>query len=364
MHLKRPTLLIDKQKCLANIRLFVVKAVKYNLRFRPHFKTHQSVEVGSWFREFGIDKITVSSVMMAEYFAKNGWNDITIAFPVNIAETDEINILAKQIKLNLLVENVEAVGSLSRTLKNPVGVYVKIDTGYHRSGIEVEKYDAIADLINIIRRAENLNFKGLLAHNGLTYLQSTPDAICKVHDESLTKLKRLKDSLKKAGINPEISIGDTPAVSLCRNFEDVDEIRPGNFVFYDLMQQELGVCRYDQIAVALACPIVAVHVERLEVVIWGGAAHLSKEALNDEGGGKVFGKVVLLDKFGWTLPLDGTFVKSVSQEHGIIKTTPEHIDKFSPGVFIGILPVHSCLTTIMIKEILTLNGEVIHTMNC
>ncbi len=79
-----------------------------------------------------------------------------------------------------------------------------------------------------------------------------------------------------------------------------------------------------------------------------------------EGFGRLFYLII-----GWTLPLDGTFVKSVSQEHGIIKTTPEHIDKFSPGgVFIGILPVHSCLTTIMIKEILTLNGEVIHTMNC
>ncbi len=113
-----------------------------------------------------------------------------------------------------------------------MGVYVKIDTGYHRSGIEVEKYDAIADLINIIRRAENLNFKGLLAHNGLTYLQSTPDAICKVHDESLTKLKRLKDSLKKKQVLTLKSLLATHLqFPLCRNFEDVDEIRPGNFVF-------------------------------------------------------------------------------------------------------------------------------------
>jgi len=33
----------------------------------------------------------------------------------------------------------------------------------------------------------------------------------------------------------------------------VDEIRPGNFVFYDLMQYRIGSCSVGQIAVAMAC---------------------------------------------------------------------------------------------------------------
>ena len=36
-------------------------AASGKLSFRPHFKTHQSAEIGSWFRDFGVTRITVSS---------------------------------------------------------------------------------------------------------------------------------------------------------------------------------------------------------------------------------------------------------------------------------------------------------------
>ena len=55
---------------------------KNNLFLRPHFKTHQSTEIGKWFKQKGLLNY-VSSISMAEYFS-NEWNDITIAFPINI----------------------------------------------------------------------------------------------------------------------------------------------------------------------------------------------------------------------------------------------------------------------------------------
>src|SRR5664279_4243936 len=88
MKITVPTLLVDKQKCLANIKFMSDKAKKNNSTFRPHFKTHQSIEIGNWYKEFGVEKITVSSLRMAEYFTNTGWSDITVAFPVNILEID------------------------------------------------------------------------------------------------------------------------------------------------------------------------------------------------------------------------------------------------------------------------------------
>ena len=58
----KPTLILDKKKCIENINTMFSKAKKHHLEFRPHFKTHQSLEVGSWFKEIGVTKITVSSV--------------------------------------------------------------------------------------------------------------------------------------------------------------------------------------------------------------------------------------------------------------------------------------------------------------
>ncbi|RLD73544.1 MAG: alanine racemase, partial [Bacteroidetes bacterium] len=81
-NIQTPTLILNKALVLENIQFMAEKARKHHLSFRPHFKTHQSAEIGNWFKDAGVDKITVSSVSMAEYFAKHGWKDITIAFPL------------------------------------------------------------------------------------------------------------------------------------------------------------------------------------------------------------------------------------------------------------------------------------------
>ena len=80
--IEKPTLILDPTICRANIQRMAERAKRNNVKFRPHSKTHQSAMVSEWFREVGVDAITVSSVEMATYFAENGWKDITIAFTV------------------------------------------------------------------------------------------------------------------------------------------------------------------------------------------------------------------------------------------------------------------------------------------
>ena len=94
----KPTLLLNKEKCLNNLNRINNLAQLNNINFRPHFKTHQSLEVGRWFKKFGVKSITVSSVSMAKYFSDE-WDDILIAFPLNILELEEIKFLQDKIKL-------------------------------------------------------------------------------------------------------------------------------------------------------------------------------------------------------------------------------------------------------------------------
>ncbi|MFO7864478.1 MAG: alanine racemase, partial [Salinivirgaceae bacterium] len=167
-NITNPTLLLDEQKCKSNIRSMVHKTSENNVSFRPHFKTHQSREIGRWFKEQGVSQITVSSVSMAEYFASE-WNDILIAFPVNILEIDDINKLARQINLSLLVENVEAVEFLKKNLEHSVGFYIKIDAGYHRTGVDVANYELIDHILQKAAESDKLRFIGFLTHAGHTY---------------------------------------------------------------------------------------------------------------------------------------------------------------------------------------------------
>ena len=155
----RPTLVIDKEICLRNIERMTQKAAKHKLKFRPHFKTHQSAKIGEWFKLYGVGAITVSSVQMAEYFATNGWKDITLAFPVNILEIENINRLAASIKLNILVENREAAKILTKKILHPIGIYIKIDTGAHRTGIYASKTNTINTILKQLSVNKKLKFK-------------------------------------------------------------------------------------------------------------------------------------------------------------------------------------------------------------
>ncbi|MGB4820503.1 MAG: alanine racemase, partial [Saprospiraceae bacterium] len=181
--------------------------------------------------------------------------------------------------------------------------------------------------------------------------------IVQIYHDTLKKLTHLKKEFSSIDINPIISIGDTPSCSVVNDFTGVDEIRPGNFVFYDMMQYKLGSCTLKDIAVVLACPVVAKHSERNEIVIYGGAIHLSKEYLTDEQGNRNFGWIVKLKPNEWSEPVSDSYVKALSQEHGIIRTTNEFISELKIGDIVGILPVHSCLAANQMKEYLTTENK-------
>jgi len=359
MKIIKPTFLINEAVCRKNISRMASKAQKNGLQFRPHFKTHQSAEIGEWFRQSGIKKITVSSVSMARYFADNGWDDIFIAFPVNTLEIEQINKLAEKIKLYLAVESEAAVGYLSQNLKYKTGVYLKIDTGYHRTGIAADDFSEVEKILKKIKNATNLKITGFFTHAGHSYDVKGKDELLKVHNDSLQKLVTLKRRFSKEYPGITVSIGDTPSSSLANDFTGADELRPGNFVFYDVMQYYLGACTPEDIAVATACPVVAKHKERNEIVIYGGAVHHSLDSVTDTKNRKIYGLVVKMTKNGWSKPLSDTYVSSLSQEHGIIKAPDEVFNNINTGDIVGILPVHSCLTANLAKEYFTIDGYLI-----
>mgnify|MGYP001070831373 CR=1 FL=1 len=357
MHISKPTLLIDPDTCRNNIRTMNQKALDHGLVFRPHFKTHQSKQIGRWFRQEGIDRITVSSVDMARYFAEDGWEDITLAFPLNIHEIPQINELAGQIRLNLTILNTESIEALEKGINHPVGIFLKIDTGAQRTGIPHDHPDKIIAVRDSIARSSRLKLKGLLAHAGHTYHAGSREEILRIHQETRDRLVRIREMLKEDDEQLIISVGDTPSCSLAEEFEGIDEIRPGNFVFYDMQQYKLNACSTDHIEVALAAPVVAKHKERGQIILYGGAVHLSKDTFI-EGSTSVYGYGALINEKGWSMPAEKIIVSGVSQEHGILNVTPYRMERLSIGDFIGILPSHSCLTANLMGEYTDLEGHV------
>lgn len=355
----RPTLLLDEVRVRRNLQRMVERARHSGVRLRAHFKTHQSAQVGAWCREAGIQQITVSSVKMAEYFAAAGWRDITIAFPVNWREIDTLNRLAREIQLGLIVESQETVAFLANNLKHPVDLWLDVDTGYHRTGIAWDAVHQAHALVDSIQRVPLFTLKGLLTHSGDSYKARSHAQLQALYDLTVSRFESLRQQL---GIALELSIGDTPCCSVVQDLSAVDEIRPGNFVYYDVMQVIIGSCAWEDVAVALACPVVAKNAQRCEIVVHGGGVHLSKDSFVDRQGRTVYGMIALPHGGGWGAVLETSYMKSLSQEHGVIHADAETFNRIPLGSLVMVLPVHSCMTADLMKGCTTLTGETVRMM--
>ena len=354
IEITRPTLLINKSIAKRNIHRLAEKARLNNVELTPHFKTHQSRLIGSWFKEETLETITVSSVSMAEYFAEDGWKQITIAFPVNILEIKKIAALAARVQLTLLVTSIEQIKILLSEVDIYLKILIEVDCGNYRSGIDPENNTLISEMIDLLHNTQH-HFKAFYSHFGHTYAAESRDEVEQIYRRGLNLMEDLKH--RHAYAQPEISIGDTPSCSIINKFEGVRSIHAGNFVFYDLTQVQIGSCKEEDIAIALACPVVSKNDERQEVIIYGGGVHLSKESLHDNELKKdIYGKIVLLKDGGWSASIPGCYVRSLSQEHGVVKLTLDAYKKIAVGHVIGILPVHSCMTADCMGGYVTLSN--------
>jgi D-serine deaminase-like pyridoxal phosphate-dependent protein len=386
----QPTLVLDAARCQANIARMMQRAQTAGVTLRPHAKTHQSCDIANWLRAAGVTCLTVSSLAMAEYFCdEGGWKDIVIAFTVNPRQIKGILALASRCdRLGVLVESIETVHllhehlrkrqeqeqqqPLDQDLDHPVtlDVWIDIDTGYHRTGLDWEapetKVLALARKIHLAgpRNTRNTTrLAGLLVHPGHTYKTRSIAQVETIHQKTLTCLYRIHDILDSDPDLPDkshlaLSIGDTPTCSMLTDFgRDVHEIRPGCFVFYDVMQANIGACQFTDIAVAVACPVVAKQPALQQIVVYGGAVHLSKDRIVDTLGRTNFGKVATATEDGWQIyGNDAVYVKSLSQEHGLIHADDHLMQSVQIGDILLILPIHSCLAANLHKRYQLLDG--------
>ena len=335
----KPTLLLNQEKSINNIKN-ILQNIKYSkINIRPHFKTHQSLEVGRWFKKLGVQKITVSSVSMAKYFSDE-WDDITIAFPINILEIEDVITLQKKINVNLLIDSLESLKFLEG-LDEKFSLFIKVNVGYNRAGIDYDD-DEISQIIEYASNSTKIKINGFLSHFGNTYLSKSGEEIESVFNSSLQKISYLNKKYKDF----EISIGDTPSSSLVKSYPKfITEVRPGNFIFYDLDQFKIGSCKLDQVAIRLVCPVVSIYEKRNSLLLYGGSVHFSKDYII-ENNKKCYGYVYSGDY--WSLENKVGYIKSLSQEHGVVEI--ENSKNLKIGDKLSVIPVHSCLTVDKMKE--------------
>lgn len=315
------------------------KATRLGVRLRPHIKTHKCIEVARIQTEGHDGAVTVSTLAEARAFAKHGFNDITYAVPIERGKFDDaIEILNSGVKLNLLTDDAETVRALDQTGAR-FDVFVKIDCGTHRVGVEPDTKEAV-EIPRLLSGATNLNFAGLLTHAGHSYDVNSTEGILEVARYERDSMVELAERLRRDGIDvPTVSIGSTPSMSLVDHLDGTDEIRPGNYIFYDNYQATLGSCAFEDTALTVLAAVI--HKGKTRMVIDAGGIALSKDRGPiglDPGCG-----------YGHVLDLDGNEtglrVTGLSQEHGEIEAGGnDAFDRFKVGDRVRVLANHSCLT--------------------
>lgn len=339
--LQTPAAVVDLDVVQRNCERMRGRLAGSGIALRPHVKTHKCVELA---RLQGAEALCVSTLAEAQAFVAAGFRDLILGVPLAPGRIPEVLGLAADTALAVLVDdpdvaaalNVAALGRGQR-----VRVWLKVDCGYHRAGVDPESDQALS-LARRLHDAAGLDLRGVLTHAGHSYDCVDRAGIAEVAIEEVQVTTAFAQRLRDAGVAvPGVSIGSTPTLSVDCDRTGVTEGRPGNYVFHDLHQAGIGACTDADIGLSVLATVIGVHPARGTLLLDAGALALSKDpGPRHLGGAATLGRLQGLD--GRDLP--GLALVGLSQEHGKVQVAPEAPEH---GLRIGdrvrVLPNHSCL---------------------
>jgi D-serine deaminase-like pyridoxal phosphate-dependent protein len=271
-----PALLLDLDVLERNLSRMADRCARMGVALRPHIKTHKCLEIAERQRDLGARGITVSTLHEARVFAEQGFDDVTWAFPVQLTRLDEVRELAEKITLRLVVDTKEAAQALE-SLGLPLHVWIKVDCGYHRAGVDPDSAEAV-ELARSLAGSSRLTFDGILTHAGHTYQARGREAVADVAEEERRVMTGFAERLRSEGIEvPEVSVGSTPGMWTVRDLSGITEARPGNYVFNDFEQVTIGGCEVRDCAVTVLASVVSSQPGRGWCITDAGALALSKD---------------------------------------------------------------------------------------
>jgi len=346
---RTPAFVVDMDRVKNNSQKIARYAKQCGLRLRPHVKTHKTWEIAQIQCAHGSTGITVSTLAEARYFAEHSFEDILYAVPLSPDKISESLSLAQKISFSVLTDHEFVIAALVNRCKDavrPLGVYIKINSGAQRAGVEPDD-PRIPHWAEQLHRARGITFKGILTHAGQSYLTTT-DQVDPVAQYEAEVLRKVADRIEQHGIPcPERSLGSTPVTSASLTTEayrGITEMRPGNYIFYDRYMYASGHCDLDEIACRVLTRVIGVYPNRKHILVDAGALALSKDLgptyLDDFPGG--YGLIPAHPE--WKLT-------GLSQEHGRIEIpNANDANHLNPGDFLEIIPNHSCLTAALFPE--------------
>ncbi len=348
--LDTPALIIDTQRMARNLTAMQNLAVSHNLRLRPHCKTHKSPQLARRQLELGAQGITVAKLSEAEIMAANGLSDIFIAnqitHPVKIKRLYKLH---RQTRLSIGIDHprqLQLLKDIFTDSHRPLSLRLEIDCGFGRCGLPPAD-SQITDLARQIKTMPGLVLDGVFTHAGQAYAAQNVQQIKDIARQEAAAVVQAAHILRTFGIEvATVSVGSTPTAQFVAGESGINEIRPGNYIFYDAIQVGLGVATYDQCALfVLATVISRPSADRIVCDAGSKALNLDRGAHSAE----------TVKGYGYLINMRG-IIERVSEEHGIIRL--DHGENINIGDPVLIIPNHACAVVNLYDHYTMINGTV------
>ena len=347
--LETPVPVVDMDRLERNLARTAAYAKQHELALRPHVKTHKAPFIAERQVQSGARGLTCATPREIEVMSAVT-DDLLLAYPaLGRKKLERLMNVASHARLTVALDSAEAanqLGEAAREAGREVGVYVELDLGMHRVGVQ-----SVADAIDVIRAVgahPSLRYAGIAFYAG-HIRDRVSDQRAKM-DRLNRDVETAVGQLTSAGLTPPVvSGGSTPTIWQTHEIAHLTEMRPGTYVYNDRGTSEIGACTEDECALTVLATVVSTAVPG-QAVIDAGSKALGREPVRGVSG----------EGFGALLGDPRVIVTSMSEEHGILdlgSTT------WRPrvGERVRIVPNHVCIVVHLHESIIGLRGDVVQT---
>ena len=326
-----PVGVVDIRRARRNVERAVAYCRRHGFAWRPHVKTHKSVEMARLQLETGAKGLTVATPHEAEVMAAVT-DDLLLAHPPACAsKVRRLCALPESVDLKVGLDAVEVLRPLAAAgaaAGRTFGILVELDAGLGRTGVVAPE-----DAVRVAEAAASLTgarFDGLMFYPGHVRIPRTeqPAALARLSD----RIDAFVAALEGAGLPPGVvSGGSTPTLWDSHLLRGVTEVRSGTCIYNDRDIVGMGAAAPKDVAYTVLGTVISVAVPG-QVVVDAGSKALSKEVL----GSGAPGYGVLFDRPGVT-------VKAINEEHGVLDLSGT---AWRPaiGERLRIVPNHVCVS--------------------
>jgi D-serine deaminase-like pyridoxal phosphate-dependent protein len=207
-------------------------------RWRPHVKTAKLGFIMRRMAERGVAQVKCSTSLELATACDAGIADVLLAYPVvgaNAARVREIAEAHRATRVSVLVENP---GQLVTWQGSRVGIFIDVNPGMDRTGIEQDRIDGIIDIARAAAAAR-LEFRGLHYYDGHVHADDMQERTLIAHrgyDRLMDVVAKVVDAGFKVG---EVITSGTPAFPCAASYAPftgggfIHRASPGTVIYCD-----------------------------------------------------------------------------------------------------------------------------------